>query len=178
MITETLAQPPSSLTRSSPSLAIVGHDANVVAYTHAFEACCDRTFQQWNLETRAVVRRLIVELDGGLESATAMLESGRFLRVFPLLGLLQTYVVSIECERQAPNALAIAQRFALSARESEVIRLLMSGATNAEIGRVLQIGETTVASHVRNIGIKLGCSKRSTMVARVLGLSERPTTLV
>jgi len=91
------------------------------------------------------------------------------VRVFPLLGILQTYAVSIKPERGVTSAGSIAKRFALSARESEVVELLLTGGTNAEIARTLGIGETTVISHIRNVGLKLGCTKRSTMVARILG---------
>ncbi|GAC1541356.1 MAG: hypothetical protein NVS3B16_04740 [Vulcanimicrobiaceae bacterium] len=142
-----------------------------MARTAAFDAAY-AAGEGWTDDAFSLLRRLIAEVDSGAEAASAMLPDGHRVRVFPLLGLLATYAVCLERERSVMSVEAIAKRFPLSLRECEVIRLLMCGATNAEIAVALRIGETTVASHVRNIGVKLGCSKRSTMVARVLGFSE------
>lgn len=67
--------------------------------------------------------------------------------------------------------------FGLSARESEVLRLLAEGRTNREIGDRLFISQKTVAVHVGKILAKLGASGRveAATVALRLGLagSER-----
>ncbi|GAC1309230.1 MAG: hypothetical protein NVSMB21_15490 [Vulcanimicrobiaceae bacterium] len=162
---------PSPETRSTLSLAIVGRTANVVAHTSTF-ASEWATDERWSPEIRAIAVALIERVERGETTASAVLSAGKRMRVTPLVGLVTTYVVSIERERYGMSAAAIAERFSLSRRESEVVELLMHGATNAEIARELGIGETTAVSHVRNVGLKLGCSKRSTMVARILGYAE------
>jgi DNA-binding NarL/FixJ family response regulator len=48
----------------------------------------------------------------------------------------------------------------LSAREREVFRLIALGLSNADIGRELFIGETTVKTHVTHILAKLGLHDR------------------
>lgn len=48
----------------------------------------------------------------------------------------------------------------LSPREQEVLREIARGASNKEIGRTLQIAETTVKIHVQHILRKLGLSSR------------------
>jgi two-component system, NarL family, nitrate/nitrite response regulator NarL len=48
----------------------------------------------------------------------------------------------------------------LTPRESEVLRLLSNGASNAEISKTLFISESTVKFHVRNIFHKLGVKNR------------------
>jgi two-component system nitrate/nitrite response regulator NarL len=53
---------------------------------------------------------------------------------------------------------------ALTAREREVLRLLMSGAANGEIGRQLGIETVTVALHLRNVYRKLGVESRTQAV--------------
>ena len=48
----------------------------------------------------------------------------------------------------------------LSAREREVFRLVAQGLSNAQIGKELFIGETTVKTHVTHILSKLGLHDR------------------
>jgi LuxR family transcriptional regulator, maltose regulon positive regulatory protein len=60
----------------------------------------------------------------------------------------------------------------LTAREVDVLRVLMTGASNRSIARRLHVGEQTVKSHVANILRKLGATGRTAAVneARSLGL--------
>jgi DNA-binding CsgD family transcriptional regulator len=57
-------------------------------------------------------------------------------------------------------------RFGLSPRELEVLRLLASGETNRAIAGVLVLSERTVDRHVSNIYAKLGVSSRAAATAR------------
>ena len=59
---------------------------------------------------------------------------------------------------------------ALSARELEVLTMIVDGADNAEIGRVLSISRHTVKQHVTNIFDKLGV--RTRVEAAVLAVRE------
>ena len=54
----------------------------------------------------------------------------------------------------------------LSPRELEVLRLVATGRTNAEIGRELYIGEATVKSHLLRVFAKLEVSDRTSAVMR------------
>lgn len=56
----------------------------------------------------------------------------------------------------------------LSPRELDVLALMGSGATNAQIARRLVISEGTVKSHVRHILRKLGAANRAEAVSRWL----------
>jgi DNA-binding NarL/FixJ family response regulator len=60
----------------------------------------------------------------------------------------------------------------LTARESEVIELVGTGATNNEIASALVISESTVKSHVKHILRKLGAANRAEAVSRHLSVSE------
>jgi len=66
----------------------------------------------------------------------------------------------------------------LTARESEVFRLVASGLSNAEVGRSLYISETTVKTHVTHILQKLGLRDRVQLVvlAHQAGLFEAEST--
>jgi DNA-binding CsgD family transcriptional regulator len=57
------------------------------------------------------------------------------------------------------------QRYGLTSRETDVVRLLCCGRTNREIGECLQIGQATVKTHLIHIFEKLGVETRSAVVA-------------
>jgi len=60
-------------------------------------------------------------------------------------------------------------RFGLTARERELVGLLVEGATNAEIAGRLFVSEKTVKNHLNHIYAKLGVSNRGQAVARWQG---------
>jgi len=53
----------------------------------------------------------------------------------------------------------------LSARETEILRLIANGQTNKQIATRLGISEGTVRVHASNVFAKLGCSDRAQAVA-------------
>lgn len=63
----------------------------------------------------------------------------------------------------------------LTAREREVLALLPSGATNAEVAHALSVSPTTVARHVEHIIAKLGAQNRTraACIAIELGITGR-----
>jgi DNA-binding NarL/FixJ family response regulator len=62
----------------------------------------------------------------------------------------------------------------LSPREVEVLRLVSTGQTNAEIGRALFISEATVKTHLLRAFGKLGVSDRTAAVTSALALGILP----
>jgi DNA-binding NarL/FixJ family response regulator len=58
---------------------------------------------------------------------------------------------------------------ALSARETEVLRLVARGLTNADIGRELFIAEATVKTHLLRTFAKLDVADRTAAVTRAMG---------
>jgi len=58
----------------------------------------------------------------------------------------------------------------LTEREREVLRLLVLGRSNKEIGRDLQIAEDTVKTHVKHILAKLGVQSRTQAVLSAMRL--------
>jgi NarL family two-component system response regulator LiaR len=56
----------------------------------------------------------------------------------------------------------------LSHREKEVLNLMITGLSNAEIGQYLNISTFTVKNHVSNILVKMSVSSRTEAVSRAL----------
>jgi DNA-binding NarL/FixJ family response regulator len=56
----------------------------------------------------------------------------------------------------------------LSRREVEVLRLIAAGKSNRDIAATLCISLNTVATHVRNILTKIGCTNRTEAAAYAL----------
>jgi DNA-binding CsgD family transcriptional regulator len=61
------------------------------------------------------------------------------------------------------------QCFGITTRETQVLRLLLLGASTATIAQQLHIAETTANDHVRRIANKTASRGRGQIVARVLG---------
>jgi DNA-binding NarL/FixJ family response regulator len=61
-----------------------------------------------------------------------------------------------------------AQSAALTARETQVLALVAEGRTNADIGRELFIGESTVKTHLIRIFTKLGVDDRTAAVTAAM----------
>ena len=57
------------------------------------------------------------------------------------------------------------QKHEISSRETEVLNLIIEGASNGEISAKLFISENTVKFHVRNILKKTGCANRTELLA-------------
>lgn len=61
-----------------------------------------------------------------------------------------------------------AQRYDLTEREIEVLRLMVEGLTNAQIAQRLSISRSTVKAHASNIFLKLGAASRTEAVSIAL----------
>lgn len=65
------------------------------------------------------------------------------------------------------------ERFAqLSAREREVLALIVEGLTNKEIARALALSPRTVETHRANLFAKLGCESLAQLIRRFAALAE------
>lgn len=68
--------------------------------------------------------------------------------------------------------IAFIQKYELSPREVEVLKLIQENASNSEISARLFISENTVKFHVRNILKKTGCSNRIELLAALMNNRE------
>lgn len=58
---------------------------------------------------------------------------------------------------------------AITARESDVVRLVMSGRSVKEIASALSVAECTIQDHIKNVLAKTNARNRSQMIAMLLG---------
>jgi two-component system, NarL family, nitrate/nitrite response regulator NarL len=63
---------------------------------------------------------------------------------------------------------------ALTHRERQIIRLLIEGLSNKEIGRRLKITDGTIKVHLHHIFEKLRVTNRTAVVAAYLSQGEQP----
>ncbi len=118
---------------------------------------------RWLGALQGDVRRLIdARLTEGLGAR------GDLVRVVPLSGEFAGYAIFVERRREPIRQRDLCSRFGLSPRECEVLVEVVGGLRTIDIANRLGISESTVETHVRNIGVKMDCSKRSAMVAKAL----------
>ncbi len=72
-------------------------------------------------------------------------------------------------EDGAPDVREIVARYDVSAREAEVLELIVLGKSRVEVGAALFISENTVKTHVANLYRKLGVSSREQLVELIAG---------
>jgi DNA-binding CsgD family transcriptional regulator len=118
------------------------------------------------------VRRTAVDLlaDAGDDEVIVGLSGDdRLVRLVRLSGDAGAhYALFVEPLASRSPVAAAEQRYALSAREAEILEHVLRGASTSAIAESLIIAESTVATHVRNIGAKMNASKRKEIVAAVL----------
>jgi LuxR family transcriptional regulator, maltose regulon positive regulatory protein len=122
------------------------------------------------------------QLAGSPDSARAALGEARLvLEQLPELGILAERweaterLLSGDQPDVAPAALVSVDE--LSARERDVLRMLPTALSEAEIGQELFISYHTVHSHVRTIYRKLGTTSRAQTVERARATGLLPTPL-
>ncbi|MGP6159481.1 MAG: response regulator transcription factor [Vulcanimicrobiaceae bacterium] len=84
-------------------------------------------------------------------------------------GAKQLHGIVVEKLRTSDPLQEAIQRFGITARETQVLRLLLLGTSTATIAKQLSIAETTACDHVRRIADKTTSRGRGQIVARVLG---------
>lgn len=110
--------------------------------------------------------------DGGaparLDAATAY---GRFVvRAYALSGIGrgEAGAIGVQVERRLPARVKMLRSAAfrgLSRREQDVAQALSKGLSYPQIAAQLGLGSSTVVTHVRSLGQKLGCGGREEIVA-------------
>ncbi|HEV2125259.1 MAG TPA: helix-turn-helix transcriptional regulator, partial [Chloroflexota bacterium] len=85
--------------------------------------------------------------------------------------------VLIEPARPPDVLPLIEQAYGLTPRECEVVRLVLTGASSAELAQALCISPYTVQDHLKTVFCKVGVRSRRDLVARFLGGQYFPRLL-
>ena len=150
-----------------------------------------RLYQPRNLETlRQVLPEIFAKIlpaAGAVaagpppsQSAKSFSERDRFI-----LNLLQPHIVQVfrtarfisSLEQRKAAVLPdkwLGERYTLSERESEVVRWVLEGKSNAEISLILHLSRRTVEKHMEHILPKLGVENRTTAIAMFARMNLRP----
>ena len=108
----------------------------------------------------------------GSEQFEAAHDAGSLMAVEDLLTEAEAILTAATAAAQEPRRRGTATPFRLTARESEVLRLVAEGKTDREIAESLIVSRRTVNAHVASIRSQLGVHSRQAAVdrARALGL--------
>jgi len=154
--------------RRAPRFVIVNERAQIVMMSNdpADSDPIDLVFSP------VIAAKLIGEIEAGRESEVFTLVSPTtVLRATPLSGgegrFYAIFVEYVESRDLLANA---SERYGLSLREIDVLRLVLHGMSTAEIAHQLCIAATTVHAHVKNIARKTKSTKRTEILAKLLGV--------
>ena len=84
------------------------------------------------------------------------------------------FAITVERRGSKSDAIEdVATEHQLTAREREVFRMLLAGATDGEVSERLLIARTTASDHAKNILRKTGAKKRTELFAKVIRYAGR-----
>lgn len=109
-------------------------------------------------------------------STVALRNGGKSLRLAPLVGLEgMLFALVMEADRDDGVMTRAASRFKLTKRQTEVLGLVLGGASASDVARTLMISEYTAQGYVKCLLAKTESRNRAAMVAKVLGWKQSRT---
>jgi DNA-binding NarL/FixJ family response regulator len=155
--------------RRGPDFYIV--DAKLNVHLRRGDGEGPRGVRNLPLDIAEAVRGIVQSVEYGDKTVTAV-RRDLAVRVQRLYGGPEPrYAIFLEPYRARDFVQAAVKRYALTSREGTILDLVMRGTPTSEIASRLHIVETTVHQHVKNLGAKVGVTKRNAIVATVLGLA-------
>jgi DNA-binding CsgD family transcriptional regulator len=121
-----------------------------------------------------LVRSLIEDARApDFKSYVVLRDAGRTLRLLPLAGLEGTlFGLVMEADLDHTAIARAAGRFHLTRRQTEVLVLVLGGASASDVARSLVISEYTAQGYVKSLLAKTGARNRAAMVAKVLNWKQ------
>jgi DNA-binding CsgD family transcriptional regulator len=145
--------------REPPRFFII--DSNLKVLSIAPGAAVDKIIPE------ALVR--LSECGALREPALVALNDDTWLRTVPLDATwVEATVVFVENGEVRGSIQRAAQRYSLSKREMDVLRLMLDNHANAAIAKLLFIAESTVCEHIKNIYRKTASTRRTELIGKLL----------
>lgn len=117
-------------------------------------------------DVEAFVRDLAADAQDGSSVRAGLLSDNRVLRVVRVVGHEGTlYILNVEEDKNTNSLLRAARRHQLTRRETEVLSLILDGASAGEIAQMLALSEHTVQGYFKRLLFKTGARNRVSMVA-------------
>lgn len=164
--------------RSTPALYVVDEFLNVLHYREdPLERRRDCKMPQGGKTLPPLIERTVVALlrrtlsaNGQAEVLSAAPNRSIVVRLVRLQGNGHAaFAVIADRVKIRAHMDALAQRYKLSARERQVLRLLSHGAKNSEIASQLHIAESTAIFHVKQLLAKTHSRNRTELVSKIIG---------
>jgi DNA-binding CsgD family transcriptional regulator len=154
--------------RRAPRFVIVNEAAQIVMTSNE---PADSDAAEMPFST-ALTAQLIAEIEAGHENEVfALISPTTVVRATPLNGSAgQFYALFVEHVESRDLLANASESYGLSLRELDVLRLVLHGMNTAEIAHRLCIAATTVNAHVKNIARKTKSTKRTEILAKLLGV--------
>jgi len=102
------------------------------------------------------------------DAARRMGAAGFVLKTAPLADLVAAIHLAASDARPIPIQLAVSARDYPTARELEVVHLVVEGRSNDEIATALRIGSRTVETHLRRLYERFSVGSRTELATRAL----------
>ena len=125
-------------------------------------------------ELSALVREVIADPKlGDLDTRGVLRDADRTLRLSPLDGVEGgLYALVLEADRHSGLLARASSRFHLTRRQTEVLALVLEGASAHDVAHALVISEYTAQGYVKSLLAKTNSRNRAAMVAKVLHWSK------
>lgn len=167
---------PGTQPAAAPMLIVVDRELRVVlASRGAGDDDIDCDFVEGATKRlEPAIERIVRDLLGVRSSERfALVPPGSLLRLIPLEGDAgRLFAITIEEWPQRDSLARAAQTYALSRRQTEVLTLILQGASAPEIANTLSLAESTIQGYFKDLLSKTGARNRPAMVAKVLGWED------
>ena len=165
--------------RAAPVLIVIDRDFRVVLASQglgheiAGTDFVDTASKRLDPSIEKIVRDLVASWTDPAQRASnhvATVPPSHVVRVVPLDGDTRVFVaITIEQCRHRDSFSRAARAYSLSPRETEVLCLILEGASASEIANVLSLAESTVQGYFKHLLNKTRSRNRPAMVAKMLG---------
>jgi DNA-binding CsgD family transcriptional regulator len=169
--------------RALPKIIIVDCNFRILLISQPFwqGKVCSEYVDVEAMRLRPQVEKVVREIVAGWNDPAlratncfGVIPPSGIVRVVALGGAQSYIAILIEQIRHWDSLRRAAKGYSLSPRETEVLSLILEGASAPEIANLLCLAESTVQSYFKHLLSKTNSRNRPSMVAKVLGWDGLP----